>query len=188
MAFELWMEFIIIQANMWYPCEQTTDRATLNGCLIATAGLSEGEETWTKLANDSASSSPDVTHWNAASILAQVLTTGLVSLLKMVATRSILFSLFLNSDSSQVPSEELASLSTPPWPYSCDMVLEPCTMPSVHERDPLPLRNLLIFSLVHVKLCPPIQTGHTELMWPNWRDALAMIPGKGQAPGEGGCI
>lgn len=87
---------------MCYLCKQPTDRAplnTINGCPIAPAGLSGGEATWTALAGGSASSGPAVTHGNAAGSLPQVLTTGLVSVLKIGAAWSVLCSLCANGDS-----------------------------------------------------------------------------------------
>lgn len=51
-----------------------------------------------------------------------------------------------------------------------------------------PLGHLLVFSLVCLKLCSPVQAGHAELLWPNPRDAVTVIPGMRQIPGEGGCV
>lgn len=51
-----------------------------------------------------------------------------------------------------------------------------------------PAKHLCIFSLVCVKSCPPVQTGCTELLCPDPRGALTVIPGKRQIPGEGGCV
>lgn len=97
------MEVIIIQANMCYSCKQPTDRValstTINGCPIAPADLSGGEATWTALTDGSTSSGPAVTHGSAASSLAQVLATGLVSVLKIGAARNVLCSLCANDDS-----------------------------------------------------------------------------------------
>lgn len=43
-----------------------------------------------------------------------------------------------------------------------------------------PPEHLFIFSLVRVKSCPPVQAGRTELLWPDPRGALTVIPGKRQ--------
>lgn len=56
------------------------------------------------------------------------------------------------------------------------------------RRTNHPLKHLFVFSLVCMKLCPPVQAGHSELAWPNRRDALTVIPGKRWIPGEAGCV
>lgn len=125
------------------------------------------------LAGDSTSSGPDVAQHSAASSPAQVLAAGWVSVLGVSVQMGTV---------AKWLSDDLASLSgAQPWPWNCD------NSGAWHPTKD-PLECLLIFSLVCLKLCPPVQAGHSELVWPNPRDALTVIPGMRQIPGEGGCV